>query len=150
MTALPLFAREITNFRSPSTVLFIVYGSFGSREFYCQSVRQKVGTVLQLLEKFWNWNYRLPKSLSLVTRSERDKHDFNIKYSYINSSLTTYIVLDDRHDQTKEKGTDMQFLVNESLQIRPHKELKVYRLVTRFLSALLELECLITRQITGR
>jgi len=60
MAALPLFTRQITNFRSPTTVLFIVYGSFGSRKLYCQSVRQKVGTALQLLEKFWNW--KIPSS----------------------------------------------------------------------------------------
>jgi hypothetical protein len=79
-----------------------------------------------------------------------DEQDFNIKYSYTNSRLKTYTVLDDRQDQTNEKGTDTQFLVNKSLQIRPHKALKVCRLIIGFLPALLELECLITPKIMGR
>jgi hypothetical protein len=77
--------------------------------------------------------------LSLVTRSEADKHDLSIKYSYINSSLTTYRLLDDRHDQMKEKGTDIKFWGNGFLQIRPHKASKVYPLIIRFPTALLEL-----------
>lgn len=68
----------------------------------------------------------------------------------MNSRLKTYTILDDRQDQTKEKGTDIQFLVNKSLQIRPHKALKVYRLIIRFLPALLEIECLITPKIIGQ
>jgi hypothetical protein len=38
----------------------------------------------------------------------------------MNSRLKIYTILDDRQDQTKEKGTDIQFLVNKSLQIWPH------------------------------
>jgi len=52
MAALPHFASQSTNFRSPPTVLFIVYSSFRSRELYYQSVRQEIGTAFQLLEKF--------------------------------------------------------------------------------------------------
>ena len=94
----------------PPTVLFIVYGSFGSRDLYHQSVQQTIGTALQLLEKIWNWKKKkhgLRTGLSLVNKSETDEHDFNIKYSYINSRLKTFTVLHDRQYQTKQKGTNI-------------------------------------------
>jgi hypothetical protein len=133
---------------APSMVLFIVLVHFVQENFIIslEDKRNCLTTRREIL--------KLKNTVSVIVRALLPgKRRINMP-STLNiptvSRLNTYTVLDDQTKSDKEKCTDIQFLVNKSLNIRSQKELKLYRLIIRFLPALPELEDLITSNIIGR